>query len=450
MANIVINAFFSGTGFNISEDQKFLAASLYKEASDNSAAGSEVHNFGFSGCGVDFGIMGMLWGTGLDKQAETVIAQVEKEIKKGNKVTLNAYGHSRGGIAALLMAKQLGKINPDLLEINLALLDPVPGNYITTSSMDFLNISLANKAMDLSDCKPLKKVLALYPFKPLPDIACHAPLFPKYPNHTNVEEDAMPGCHAEAEHLRAEAGMITQKRVRMFLASCGTQLNDSYAENDNLEGITRSYMSALAGLPNNDHSAVKRCSHSSSGKIIEANRGHENFTQKYSTMSQFQIELFQKNPNRDFNQHIRIKRRPGMLLRLNKNMETSPLMVMAFKWAVISTAVTSALFFSGGLAAIPLFVAITAKLGLAASLALSTLTVGTAATLTAEHIVLPTLRWASEKFFYPYYKMREFEAEIEELESEKPVPPVNSMFWSTEPEQSDTSLEGRYTSNSRV
>ena len=38
--------------------------------------------------------------------------------------------------------------------------------------------------MDLSDCKPLRKVLALYPHRPLPAIACHAPLLVSYPEDT--------------------------------------------------------------------------------------------------------------------------------------------------------------------------------------------------------------------------------------------------------------------------
>jgi hypothetical protein len=93
---------------------------------------------------------------------EKVIDRIMQEINAGHQITLNVYGHSRGGIAALLLAKQLGRVDKEKLAINLALLDPVPGNSIIISSIDPFKISLANKTMDLSDCKPLRKVLGPY------------------------------------------------------------------------------------------------------------------------------------------------------------------------------------------------------------------------------------------------------------------------------------------------
>lgn len=145
----------------------------------------------------------------MDAQCQQVIWQTESELKNGNFLVLNVYGHSRGAVAALLLAKQLNRIDPAALEINLALLDPVPGNFIITSTLDFLAISLAKKTMDLRACKHLKRVLALYPCEPLNAFAAHAPLFTLYPEHTEVEEEIIPGCHSSAQYQHITNAGIT-------------------------------------------------------------------------------------------------------------------------------------------------------------------------------------------------------------------------------------------------
>lgn len=144
-----ISVFFSGTGFKITNPE-FLAARLCRELVE-----SETQiKMGFDGCGVDSPLLGGLFGTGLDEQSADAISLIREEIEAGHTITLNAYGHSRGGIAALMLAKQLSAVDPNVLSINLGLLDPVPGNLIITSALDPLKISLANKTMDLTGCKP--------------------------------------------------------------------------------------------------------------------------------------------------------------------------------------------------------------------------------------------------------------------------------------------------------
>ena len=193
--NKVISVFFSGTDHDIDNDPNELASVLARliDTSPNQLL------MGFSGCGVEFGRRGAIFGTGLDEQCQQVITVVESEIMQGHKVTLNVFGFSRGAIAALLLAKQLGEISRSLLEINLALLDPVPGNLITTAQLDILNITLANKTMDLTDANSVKDVLTLYPHKPLRTLAVHAPLMTKYSPGTHLTEEVVPGCHANAQ-----------------------------------------------------------------------------------------------------------------------------------------------------------------------------------------------------------------------------------------------------------
>lgn len=194
-----ITVFFNGTG-HAKDNPSFLANWLHGLRQE-----SEQQLFmNFDGIGVVSPLMGTLFGTGMDKQCEEVISKVRECIEAGDEVVLNIYGHSRGGISALMLAKQLSNINPSKLSIHLALHDPVPGNLLSTRFFDAWDITLANKFMDLSMCKPLKKVLALYPHKPLNasewSAAFHAPLFPDYPKHTEVEEIIIPGCHAGAQY----------------------------------------------------------------------------------------------------------------------------------------------------------------------------------------------------------------------------------------------------------
>jgi len=134
-------------------------------------------------------------------------------------------------MAALMLIKQLGGFDRSILEINLAMLDPVPGNLVVTSQVDFMKICLANQTIDLSECHNLTRVLTLYPNIPLPDIAVHAPLLPKYPEKCDVDEDIIPGCHAETQYVMEYANrlqlpdrsFITYMRIMDFMLACGTQ-----------------------------------------------------------------------------------------------------------------------------------------------------------------------------------------------------------------------------------
>ena len=137
--HITISAFFSDTGHTVS-DTRTLVHLLNTHIDTN----AEQKAISFDGCGVTHGMRGVIFGTGLDEQSQEVIEQVATEIEKSNTVSLNIYGDSRGAIGALMLAKQLGDFDPELLDINLALLDPVTEepSYTANPDPDLANLTL--------------------------------------------------------------------------------------------------------------------------------------------------------------------------------------------------------------------------------------------------------------------------------------------------------------------
>ncbi len=224
MHDITLSVYFSGTDHYLS-DRHCLASVLY----DATFVDDVNLKMGFNGCGIDYGLKGQIWGSGLEDQCKKVVGKVIELLKAGHRVKLNTYGHSRGGIACLLLAKMLGKFDRDLVEVNLALMDPVPGNFVTTSMLDFTHRTLARKAMDMSECRNLNQVLALYTNQPIPNYHAHAPLIPQYPAHCRVSEEIIPGCHTGAQYV-AVSGIegpnkesnITLNLVSRFLTKLGT------------------------------------------------------------------------------------------------------------------------------------------------------------------------------------------------------------------------------------
>jgi hypothetical protein len=217
MKEITLTVIFEGTIFSIEEANTHLHHVLYRDcegiritsADDLADHPDATHlKMGFNGCGVDFGITGLLFGSGLETQFAQVERVVKQLIRDGYKVKLNAIGLSRGGVASILLAKQLGDIDQFHLETNLLLLDPVPGNMLITSLLDYFNFTLANQAMDLSHSKNLKYVEALYPYLEVGDDSgdmvdqllakLHTPIRPTYPAHCEVREEVILGAHLNA------------------------------------------------------------------------------------------------------------------------------------------------------------------------------------------------------------------------------------------------------------
>mmetsp|Transcript_28965 Transcript_28965/g.56848 ORF Transcript_28965/g.56848 Transcript_28965/m.56848 type:complete len:357 (-) Transcript_28965:331-1401(-) len=184
---------------------------------------------GFDGCGHTNGMMGTIFATGLQAECAQVV-QTIKDIKHVFKkhLTVNVLGLSRGGMAALLLAKLLGKELLTSFDLNLCLFDPVPGNLVTSARLDFFGLTLRNKCMDVSGCIELRNVLALYPYEPLPDIAFHAPILPKYPDSTNVVEDVLLGCHQGALFFPDyKAGRLSYFLIRKFFREHGTMMDEN-------------------------------------------------------------------------------------------------------------------------------------------------------------------------------------------------------------------------------
>lgn len=241
---VTITAYFSGTGHKITDTD--CLTGLLHDLTQHSTTQQKI---GFDGCGITDGVKGMIFGSGLEKQCAAVKQKILSLIQQGKKVKLNCYGHSRGGVAALLLAKELGTFNKDILEINLALFDTVPGNFITTSRLDILNISLAKQAMDLTKCKNLNKVLSIYTHTPMPVSSAHAPLLPQFPARCTLEQDIICGEHSNAQSQRATGSIVdfdnksfvTFARIKQFLATCGTRFTTKpqLLVNNNLVTHTR-------------------------------------------------------------------------------------------------------------------------------------------------------------------------------------------------------------------
>jgi hypothetical protein len=391
--NKIISVYFSGSGFEIDRSGR-LANSLYNRTNNSE---SQI-SMGFNGCGIDYGFNGIIFGSGIDKQCQEVIDCIIKTISDSHHVTLNVYGHSRGGVAALLLAKQLGHIPQEKLVIHLALLDPVPGNLITTARIDPFEISLANKAMDLTECKPLKKVLVLYPYIPLPAIACHAPLLASYPLGTQVEEEVVLGCHSEAEHLRTSASHLVKVRVEEFLLSNGTHLEECEEYKD-AEEYKKFYLNYYEEHLWRINQSSSRDSHSARGVIITATPGKKYLNNHHKVLaggSDHEPVCLKIEPSK------------GIFSWFRKFFTNYPLVGQALKWVLFALSVTTLLFFSGCLAAIPIVAPIQLKLKLLSLLVFSPL-IGVALAISWYGIFKPILSWCAGKFFYPHYAIRKIE-----------------------------------------
>lgn len=392
--NKVISVYFSGTSFSINDNQ-FLAGCLHNKTEISE---SQI-KMGFSGCGVDYGFNGVIFGSGIDEQCETVINRIMQEINDGNHITLNVYGHSRGGIAALLLAKQLGNVDINNLVINLAMLDPVPGNFITTSRLDPFKISLANKTIDLSDCKPLKKVLALYPHIPLPTIACHAPLLVSYPSQAEVEEEVVNGCHAQAENIFEPSSTLVKLRVEEFLVQNGTKLQTEICYT-NKELMKQIYLEFYPKELPYVKEAFSRETHSARRMVITATPGANYLNSRHKALA---------GDNSEEPVSLGIEPEKGIFSWFNRFFHNHRFAGQAIKWTLIGLSVASLSYFTGGLAVIPLLAPILAKLGALSFLAFSPV-IGSALALLWFGVAKPILSWCASKFFYPYFAMRKIEA----------------------------------------
>ena len=225
--DILFTIYFNGTSFEMIDKRNLAGFLFHHTKMDTSNL-----TLGFNGCAVENGLFrGGIFGKGTQSQAKMAANIILEKIHHGHKVKVNCYGHSRGAISALFLAKMLGDFAKDQLEMNLVLLDAVPGNYVWTAKLDATQATLTNQTLDLSQCKNLNHVLTLYPALPLPAIACHAPLIPIFPSFTKVESEPTPGLHSATQYLNPSTNQITLSpeayiafiRVKNFFLEHGTQ-----------------------------------------------------------------------------------------------------------------------------------------------------------------------------------------------------------------------------------
>jgi len=193
----------------------------------------------FDGCGVTNGISGTLFATGLDEQVDSVVEVVNRMLtvsaeknSRIQKVMVVSVGLSRGAMASMKLALKLSDSSfSSRISKSMLLFDPVPGNSIWTG----FPYSCV-KCQDLSKTgNILRRVLALYPYEPLPDVAMHAPCFPIYPRNTFVEEEVTLGCHQGAvfgtipnpQKPYEMASVLSFRRIKDFLDSEDVELQFS-------------------------------------------------------------------------------------------------------------------------------------------------------------------------------------------------------------------------------
>lgn len=196
-----------------------------------------------NGCGIetnDFRDLKVVFTFYLEKQVLNIAKKVEEIVKNSNEnVILNIYGFSRGGAATFWLAQKLKHFSDNRLIINIASFEPVPGNFIISAHSDLLlgtNTTLSAAVADLTECKNIANMLILFTNKPLPDIACHAPILPAFPASSKTEVDVTPGCHksAVAFYKRGDTikpanneSAVAFHRIIEFMQKCGTTFNSS-------------------------------------------------------------------------------------------------------------------------------------------------------------------------------------------------------------------------------
>lgn len=174
----------------------------------------------FDGVGVTNGFSGMVFAAGLSAQVARVVSVCSEIMSaKDARLCVNAIGLSRGGCGCLLLAKALQAAFGDSVDANLLLFDPVPGNSITSATMDVLGLTLASQCADLRHVTCVKRVLALFPHEPLPTHYLHAPVVPKFADSTLVDEDVMLGCHQGPIYSFAVRDLASRMCFGVFFSS---------------------------------------------------------------------------------------------------------------------------------------------------------------------------------------------------------------------------------------
>ena len=229
--DIVLSIYFSPTGAPIIGNDLYncdTGYNLSQEIFDKNLPFRTHYKIGFNGCD---GLLGYVFASGIDEQCQQVVSQIIKirekilESKSSNRIVINCYGYSRGGATALMLAKMLGQYPIDMVEVNLVLLDPVPGNSIISAKLDLFDLTLANQVIDLSSCHNLKRVISIYHAKPSPEYF-FSPLRPSYPANTLVEDNIVPSLHYEIGNSRFAIAREITTYFKEYMGSCGVNFSN--------------------------------------------------------------------------------------------------------------------------------------------------------------------------------------------------------------------------------
>ena len=178
-----------------------------------------------------------------EQQLPWIVRTVRNLIRGQNElVVLNVFGFSRGGALAFLLAKKLENISDLRLQMNIAVIDPVPVSYFLQLHGDLIFgtcNSLASSVADLSQCHYLNKALVLLTVcraerQSANEVAFQSPILPVFPVNCRVDVDVMPGLHQFAVRFSLINGVLGSRnmestasylRILQFMHACGAQFD---------------------------------------------------------------------------------------------------------------------------------------------------------------------------------------------------------------------------------
>lgn len=210
-------------------------------------------------CNVDPRDLVVIFTYHLDTQVKAIAKKIREIMFDGEPITLNLYGATRGGAAALLLCQKLKKIPNDRLNINVMCLDPLGGNLPCTVSVDTFfqtKMTLTNNVLDLEKCKNLSSLLFLFTPQFTDNLligeAAHHPVLPSHIN-AQVSTDMTPGISQTSDLTKSVTGfsvdsnkhviagndatIVAFQRIVEFLQKAGTKFaTQGYTLHKNLLG----------------------------------------------------------------------------------------------------------------------------------------------------------------------------------------------------------------------
>ena len=195
-----------------------------------------MFKIGFNGCSTRQGWFGV---DDVHPTVHVITARVSAMLEGREEldVRVNVLGFSRGGVTAIILAKHLNNLeHAKRVSVNLALVDPVPGD---SECDEYAGDTLTAEAADLSHCHVIEKVLTLYAEDPTRHYCARwlfKPLVPRYPAQCSLEIDVIPGEHSTWQGIK-------EKEHNILLESGGAALAAFYRLKDFLHSVNTRFSS---------------------------------------------------------------------------------------------------------------------------------------------------------------------------------------------------------------